>query len=181
MLRLFFTDQDLATTTMATQPDPLWEIASSLHLFQTQQGRRNLSAWYRLACDSLLEAGLDRMVRRLLLPILPRAAYFPDFLTPAAASEGLAAGLEAILACPRKRVLHEIGILDRVVGAPAWAADVAEGPTRRTLVGALRAYHDTAIAPHLELIQSSIDADRAHRARALLDGGIHGLLTACGR
>ncbi|MGI5425588.1 hypothetical protein [Streptomyces sp. CA-179760] len=38
----------------------------------------------------------------------PRAACFPDFLTPPEATEGLDAGLEAVLATPRPRVLHTL-------------------------------------------------------------------------
>jgi hypothetical protein len=50
----------------------------------------------------------------MLVPLLPRAAYFPDFLTPWQASNGLEAGLDAILHIPRARVTREVQQLARV-------------------------------------------------------------------
>ncbi|CAM5243118.1 hypothetical protein SMICM304S_07027 [Streptomyces microflavus] len=39
MLRIHFTDADLARTRIATAPDPVWEIAVSLHRLQSRKGR----------------------------------------------------------------------------------------------------------------------------------------------
>lgn len=156
----------------------MWEITCSLHRLQTRRGRRRYGGWYRAAREALTGSGLDATVRRMLIPLLPRAAYFPDFLTPAEAGEGLDAGLEAVLATPNRRVLHELDILDRVVGAPPWARRLVDGECRQTVVRGLRAYHDTVIAPACQDIQATVDADRVRRARAVLDGGVHGLLAS---
>ncbi|GHE64648.1 ArsR/SmtB family transcription factor [Streptomyces capitiformicae] len=180
MLRIHFTDADLARVQVASRPDPLWEIFFSLLRFQSRRGLWSYADWHRTARTDLHDKGLTPVVRKVLLPLYPSGAYFPDFLTPAEATEGLDAGLEAILGIPRRRVLRELGILDRVTGAPAWSQGLADDRTRKEFVGTLRTYYDVAIRPHEDHIQAHIDADRSVRARALLDGGIHGLLAGLG-
>jgi DNA-binding transcriptional ArsR family regulator len=180
MLRIHFTDVDLARTRLGGSPNPLWEITASLHRFQTRKGRWAYAEWHRTTRVRLQERGLDRALREILLPLFPRASYFPDFLTPAESVEGLDPGLEALLATPPRRVLAEVARLDRVVGAPSWAPRLAERETREELVRAIRAYHHAAIAPHGEQIQARVEAERAMRCRALLDGGVEGMLTGLG-
>ncbi|MGW4019847.1 ArsR family transcriptional regulator [Streptomyces sp. NPDC005009] len=180
MLRIHFTDVDLARTRLASAPDPLFEIAASLHRFQSRRGRWAYAGWYRSAREQLQEKGLERILRSVLLPLYPRAAYFPDFLTPVEAVNGLDVGLESILATPPERVRTEMGILDRTVGAPAWSGRLAEHKARKELAGALRAYHETVIVPHREQVQARIEAERATRCRGLLDGGVEGMLAGLG-
>lgn len=176
MLRVHFNDADLVRTRMAAAPDPLWEIAISLHRFQTRQGRWAFAGWHRSAHARLRERGLDRAVRDMLLPLFPRAAYFPDFLTPVEGAEGLDAGLDAILATPPRRVLQEVAVLDRVVGAPSWAPRLADRETREELVRIVRAYYEAVITPYSDRIQARFDAERTAHCRRLLDGGVEGLL-----
>lgn len=76
MLRVHFGDADLARTRVSALPDPLWEIAASLHRLQTRQGRWAYAEWYRTTRQRLREKGLERAVRTVLLPLFPRAAYF---------------------------------------------------------------------------------------------------------
>ncbi|MFF0014631.1 ArsR family transcriptional regulator [Streptomyces sp. NPDC005374] len=176
MLRIHFTDRDLARIRVAAHPDPLWEIATSLHRFQSRRGRWAFAAWHRVSRARLRERRLDRVLRTGLLPLFPRAAYYPDFLNPAESAEGLGPGLEAILATPPHRVLHEMSILDRRVGAPSWAPRLADTETRKELVEAIRGYHEAVIAPHTDQMQARFEADRSARCRGLLDGGVEGML-----
>ncbi|MET7574304.1 helix-turn-helix domain-containing protein [Streptomyces sp. NPDC005492] len=180
MLRIHFTDADLVRTRVAAVPDPLWEICASLHRFQSRHGRWAYADWYRTAGARLNTADLTRTLRTLLLPLVPRATYFPDFLTPPEAAEGLDAGLEAILATPRHRVLDEVGALARTSGAPAWALRLGAGDMRKELVQAMRTYYDTVIAPHSEHIQARVEAERSARARAVLDRGVDGIVQNLG-
>ncbi|MGW0784205.1 helix-turn-helix domain-containing protein [Streptomyces sp. NPDC002913] len=180
MLRIHFTDTDLARTRVAPGPDPLWEICTSLHRLQTRHGRWAYADWYRTARDRLRSAHFTHTLRTLLLPLVPRAAYFPDFLTPPEASEGLDSGLDAILATPPSRVLAEVGILGRTCGAPAWAPRLAERGMREELVRAMRTYHDTVIAPYAEHVHARVEAERCARARAVLDHGTEGALRNLG-
>ncbi|MET8980984.1 DUF5937 family protein [Streptomyces sp. NPDC004539] len=176
MLRFHFTPEDLTRLRVAAGPHPLWEIAASLHRFQTREGRWAHAFWYRTACSTLRETGLDRTTMRLLLPLFPRASYFPDFLTPAEGIEGLDAGLDSILATPRHRVADEVALLQGTVGAPTWAHRVAEGETRKQLVRALRTYHRAVIAPHEEHIHERLHTERARHIRTLFRAGIGAML-----
>ncbi|MGW7082371.1 ArsR family transcriptional regulator [Streptomyces sp. NPDC054871] len=180
MLRIHFTDVDLARTRLASAPDPLSEIAASLHRFQSRRGRWAFAGWHRAARQRLREKELERVLRSVLLPLYPRAAYYPDFLTPVGAVDGLDAGLEAILATPPRRVLTEMNILDRTVGAPAWAGQLAGLEARKEFVGMLRAYYEAVVAPHKEQVQARIEAERAACCRGLLDGGVEGMLAGLG-
>ncbi|KOU64051.1 ArsR family transcriptional regulator [Streptomyces sp. MMG1533] len=180
MLRVHFSETDLARTRLCPAPDPLWDIVVSLHRLQTRQGRRRYAEWHRTTRERLRQKGLERVVRSVLLPLCPRAAYFPDFLTPARSDGGLEAGLDAVLATEPHRVRAEVATLDRVVGAPRWASRLAELPVRRELVRVLRAYHEAAIAPYEELIHTRVEAERAARCRGLMDGGVEGMLAGLG-
>ncbi|MCX4906577.1 helix-turn-helix transcriptional regulator [Streptomyces sp. NBC_00878] len=180
MLRFHFTPEDLTKVTVATEPHVLWEIAVSLHRLQTREGRWAYAPWFRTARTSLRRAGLERTVKTLLLPLFPRASYFPDFLTPPEGTQGLDAGLEAVLATPYERVVSEVDVLTRAVGAPAWARRLTERDMRGQLVGALRAYHRAVIAPHEECIQERLHAERARHAHTLFHTGTEGMLTGLG-
>lgn len=180
MLRIHFTYADLARTRVASAPDPLWEICSSLHRFQSRQGRWAYADWHRTARTRLHATGLTETMRSLLIPLVPRATYFPDFLTPPEAGEGLDAGLEAILAVPKRRVLAELDLLSRTTRTPAWAPQLAEPEMRAELVRALRTYHANVIARDDDRIRARIEAERSARARAVLDGGTEGLLRNLG-
>lgn len=176
MLRIHFGDADLARTRVAAEPDPLWEIALSLHRFQTRQGRWAVANWHHAARRRLHEKGLDRVVRTLLLPLFPRAAYYPDFLNPAAASQGLRAGLAAIVDTSAAQVRHEVERLARVTAAPVWVRGLVDRQQREELSRHLRAYYDAAIAPNRDEMTARIDADRSMLGRALLGAGVEGLL-----
>ncbi|WDV49356.1 helix-turn-helix domain-containing protein [Streptomyces coeruleorubidus] len=180
MLRIHFSDVDLARTRVAAAPDPVWEIAASMHRLQSRKGRWAYAEWYRTARQQLREKGLERLLRSVLLPLYPRAAYFPDFLTPADAVGDLDAGMESIVATPAERILVEMAVLDRTVGAPAWAGQLAGLEARKEFVGMLRAYYDAVVAPYEEQAQARIEAERVARCRGLLDGGVEGMLSGLG-
>ncbi|MFE9722840.1 ArsR family transcriptional regulator [Streptomyces sp. NPDC005794] len=180
MLRIHFGDTDLARTRIAAATDPVWEIAASLHRLQSRKGRWAYAEWYRASRRQLREKGLERVLRSVLLPLYPRAAYFPDFLTPADAVGDLATGMESIVATPPLRILEEMAVLDRTVGAPAWAGQLARLDARKEFVGMLRAYYDAVVAPYEERAQARIEAERAARCRGFLDGGVEGMLSGLG-
>ncbi|MFF9634646.1 helix-turn-helix domain-containing protein [Streptomyces bacillaris] len=180
MLRIHFTDLDLTRTRIGAAPDPLWEVCMSLHRLQSRHGRWAHAEWFRATRARLHATGFRRTLCALLLPLFPRAVYFPDFLTPAAAGEGLDAGLDAVLATPTSRVLHEVGLLDRTTGAPGWAPRLAEPELRKELVGALRTYYDIAVAPYRDRMQARIDAERGAHARSVLSTGAEGILRDLG-
>ncbi|MFE7765215.1 winged helix-turn-helix domain-containing protein [Streptomyces sp. NPDC057438] len=178
MLRFHFTAEDLTRIRVAKAPDPLWEIAFSLHRLQTRDGRWAYAHWHRTTRIRLRESGLAAAVQGFLLPLFPRARYFPDFLTPAEGAEGLDAGLDAMLATPRKQVIAEAATLAGSVGAPSWVSRLADNDMRDQLVRALRAYHRAVIAPYEEHIGERVQAERIRHARSLLDHGTAELISS---
>ncbi|MFE9605890.1 DUF5937 family protein [Streptomyces hokutonensis] len=177
MLRIHFTPDDLTRIRVANAPDPLWEITFSLHRLQTSQGRWAYAAWHRTTRAVLTGSRLGAAVRRVLVPMLPRARYWPDFLSPQEAADGLEQGFAAILDTPPARVAHEVGLLARFVGAPDWAPRLTERRPREELVRVLRAYHEAVVAPHQDRMYESLAGERVLLSRAILDGGVAGLLT----
>ena len=180
MLRIHFTDADLARTRMAANPDPLWEIGLSLHRLQTRKGRWAYADWYRSTRAELSEKGLEWPLRELLLPLFPRAAYYPDFLNPAQSSDSLTAGLAAIVDTPPGRVDHDIRRFTATGRAPSWAPRLADRELRKDLACCLKRYYDVAVAPCHDRTQARIDAERSVRGRTVLHGGVEQMLAELG-
>ncbi|HEY8479003.1 MAG TPA: ArsR family transcriptional regulator [Spirillospora sp.] len=174
MLRVHFTGDDLVRTRVAETPDPLWESVLSLQMLRARYGGAVFGEWRSRVRGDLRRAGLSEAVRELLFPLTPDASYFPDFLTPPEGLLGLDAGIGAVLDTPAARLRHEIGRLRFPGGRPAAVRDLAAG--RRSVLGglgaALRAYHDTAVAPYWPGIRERADADLAARGLERRLGGI---------
>ncbi|MGD3106407.1 ArsR/SmtB family transcription factor [Streptomyces sp. YGL11-2] len=119
---------------------------------------------------------------RLLAPLVPTRGYFPDFLTPAEGLLGMDEALAALRETPAARLHDELSRLAPAAGRPlpAWIRDMADGETRALgrLAGILRRYYEAAVAPYWPRVQGRIEADRAARGRALLDGGADRLLAS---
>lgn len=177
MLRFHFSDEDLTRVRVAVAPHPLWEIACSLHRFQTTDGRWAYARWHRTASENIRNAQAGPMVKKFLLPLFPRASYFPDFLTPAEGINGLEAGLDAVLETPLPQVALETRKLAGTIPSPNWVTRIAENDMRDRLVRAMRAYHRTVIAPHDRPITERLRAERIRHARSLLEFGTEGLLS----
>ncbi|MEU3302348.1 MULTISPECIES: ArsR/SmtB family transcription factor [unclassified Streptomyces] len=177
MLRIHFTGDDLARVRMAARPDVLWETILSFHRLRDRRGANVFGEW-----RTLTRARLNGETR-LLAALVPSRGYFPDFLTPPEGLDGLEEGLEAVRATPARRLRAELALLagDRphsvLSGRLAGLADGAAESMDR-LVGALRSYHRAAVEPHWTHIQAAVEADRAVRGRALLDGGADELLAS---
>lgn len=177
MLRIHFTPQDLARTVVASAPDPLWEVLFSSFRVRDANRHPELTAWaHDVRTDRARVAQLGQGVR-LLSVIAPKGPYIPDFLTPAAAKDGLDPGLDAIMSTPRSRLRREVGKLGRRGPLPDWVRPLADGDIGflRRLTTELRAYHDCAIRPYQESIQRGVDTDHARRTTQLADQGIEGL------
>ncbi|MEV8388737.1 MULTISPECIES: winged helix-turn-helix domain-containing protein [unclassified Streptomyces] len=187
MLRIHFTGKDLGGVRMAAGPDPLWETILSFHRIRDRRGPLAYGEWRRETRTRL------NGETTLLSALVPQRGYFPDFLTPAQGrlgfDAGLEAGLEALRATPRERIRAELAllVLERSRGTGrgqekdpgGLLASLADGcpdcPGR--LVDALRTYHRAAVEPYWPHIRARVEADRALRGRALLDGGADELLS----
>jgi DNA-binding transcriptional ArsR family regulator len=178
VLRIFFTSDDLARTSLAEAADPLWETVLSRFRLHERQIRPAFRPWIRwIRADPILVARM-RPGARLLAVLAPLGPYFPDFLTPLNDRAELATGLDALMSTPRRRLRDEMCRLARHASVPGWAHLLAEGDalTLARFGAALRGYYEAAIAPRRDDIQATVDADRARRAQGFLHGGIDGLL-----
>ncbi|WP_351231939.1 winged helix-turn-helix domain-containing protein [Streptomyces sp. NPDC002133] len=175
MLRIHFTGEDLARVRMAARPDVLWETILSFHRLRDRRGATVYGEW-RTETRARLNGET-----RVLAALVPQRGYFPDFLTPPEGLDGLDEGLDAVRSTPVRRLRAELALLaaDRPQpGLPARLTGLDGGaaePMAR-LVGALRSYHRAAVEPYWPQIQAAVEADRAARGRALLDGGADELL-----
>ncbi|MFE3519594.1 ArsR/SmtB family transcription factor [Streptomyces sp. NPDC059166] len=175
-----FTSEELARLCVASDVDPLWETALSLHLLQNRQAPLVFGPWRREVSAALRRSGLAAAAQALMR-LCPDGAYFPDFLTPGRGDTDLESGLERLLSTPRRRLRAEIGRLHarRAGPVPAGMRTLADGcPEALGRLGAaLRAYHRVAVAPYLPAMRAHAAADRTVRAHAALVRGAEGLLT----
>lgn len=117
------------------------------------------------------------------LPLLPPHGYSPDFLTPTSGDRTtLGAAVDTLLGTPRPRLRAELTRLAATRRLPGWAAALAEGdPDALARLGkALHAYQAEALVPHWRHVRAALEADRALRARQLMDGGTEALLAGLG-
>ncbi|BDM72674.1 hypothetical protein HEK616_61610 [Streptomyces nigrescens] len=176
MLRVHFTGQDLARTRVAEGADPLWETALSLQILREDRGEPALAAWRQHA----VRHGPGPV--RTLFPLVPLRGYFPDFLTPYAALEGVEPGLEAVMRTPRTRLRAEVALLAGHRALPGEARGIGEGEPAalRQLARNLRTYHHLAVAPAWPRIAGRVGADRALRVHALAQSGAEAMLRTFG-
>lgn len=178
MLRIHFTEQDLARVQVAATPDPMWEtVLATQMLGPAGRGLPVFSSWRNRVRAQSSWHGLGGPMR-FLRTLVPPSGYFPDFLTPAESGEGLAAGLESLRATPPRRLGREISLMAQAHKLPPWVRDLAAGKLRRLdeLREVLQTVHDALLGPHWTEIQSDVHNDRTVRARAACDDGVHGLL-----
>ncbi|WP_327349876.1 helix-turn-helix domain-containing protein [Streptomyces sp. NBC_01321] len=174
MLRIHLSGVDLSKVRMATRPDALWETVLSFHRLRDRRGPAVFGKW-RTETRPRLNSEV-----RLLSAVIPPRGYFPDFLTPSQESGepyGIDAGIQALRDTPPGRIRTELALLAAGRRESARTQDGRVESLDR-LVGALRSYHRAAIEPYWPHIQASVEADRALRGRALLDGGAEELLAS---
>ena len=180
VLRIHFNNRDLTAVHIAPAPDPLWEAVLALHVLTgpNQLAPVALRPWRDRARTEVDERRLGGAIR-MLSTLAPHAAgYFPDFLTPAEAVDGLEAGLGALRSTPRGRLASDIGFAAQQRPLPSWASELAAGDRVRLeeLTDAIRLVHHTLIAPGWSEVAATVDADAAVRFRAWRAGGVNRLL-----
>ncbi|MGW7576092.1 winged helix-turn-helix domain-containing protein [Streptomyces sp. NPDC054765] len=179
MLRIHFENRDVARVQIAAEPDPLWETVLAMHhLIPPGRGVPVYGAWRARARRELDERGLTRAAR-LIGTLAPAGArYCPDFLTPDAARDGLAAGLEALRDTPRVRLTTETARAGLPARLPRWTGALAAGSRQplHELAAAFQEVHRAVIAPDWTGAAATVDGDRGGRTRTLCHGGVDGML-----
>ncbi|MEH0843414.1 winged helix-turn-helix domain-containing protein [Micromonospora sp. CPCC 205711] len=179
MLTIHFTREDVLRTRVAPGADPVWELVLSLHLLQGRSRDPLTTPWQRGVARQLRQDPASDQFR-LLFALNPPRGYFPDFLTPYASLSGFEAGLEAVRSTPAGLLRRDLTLLAGDNSLPASAAGLARGEPEmlRHLTDSMERYRSVAIGPFWARIQAAVEADRARRARAMLDGGAEGLLAS---
>ncbi|MZD08275.1 helix-turn-helix domain-containing protein [Streptomyces sp. SID5785] len=177
MLRIHFTGDDLLRLRLVPEPDPFWEVASSLVRLQTRQDEPVLGTWRRSTLAGLRAREPLRRSGAMLTALVRNVAYFPDFLTPPVGG-GWDEGVDTVLATPCRRLRQEMEQLAAVTAMPGWTEALGRGaPATMTWLGrSLHGYRDTALAPVWPTVLSRVAADVALRTRLLLAGGSESLL-----
>ncbi|MFG2169083.1 ArsR/SmtB family transcription factor [Micromonospora chersina] len=179
MLKVIFSREDILRTRVAAAADPVWELVLSLHLLQGRGRDPLLTEWRRTVARGLrTDSAAERY--RLLLALNPPRGYFPDFLTPYASKDGLEAGLEAVRGTPAGMLRRDLTLLAEENTLPSSASALARGEPEVLchLTDSMLRYQSLAVTPYWSRIQAAVEADRARRARAMLDGGAEGLLAS---
>lgn len=183
MLRVHFTPADLARVRIAPQPDPMWELALSMHVLRVKDPDPLLAGWKRHMLRRLHPGGLPARDMAVPFALNPPVGYFPDFLTPFDGLRGLDAGLAALVATPAARLRTEVDRLtDRnpAVGPVVDGIRTGQASALRALEKSLRSYHAMAIAPYWDRITSACTADRSMRIDLLASEGAQALLDSLG-
>lgn len=172
MLRVHFTAADLGRVRLAPGPDRLWETVMTLFRLRVPGSSLVFGRWRAEALRRCPPS-----TRELLVPLTP-GGYYPDFLTPMESVQGLASGIEAVLTTGAGRLGAELRLLRGADSFGPGLRSLARGDRDAVvrLGDALGAHHRAAVAPYWPQVQAHVDADRAVRARAVLDGGVEGLL-----
>ncbi|WP_198169373.1 ArsR/SmtB family transcription factor [Herbidospora daliensis] len=165
VLRIHFTAEDIARTSLSTVADPLWEVLLSHFRLGEANPPIHLRPWTaRLRARPGLAAPM-RPGAAFLAALAPRGRYVPDLLTPAESAGGLEAGLDAVSATDPRRLRRELGLAGRRLPAPL-----------PELTRALGDFHRAAVGAHDDLVRAGVEADVATRTGALLAGGVEALL-----
>nr|MDT0659504.1 winged helix-turn-helix domain-containing protein [Micromonospora sp. DSM 115978] len=174
MLRIHFTAEDLARTTLAAEPDPLWEVLLSLHMAQSNGGQVVFGDWRRCVGGATASPELA-----LLRELAPPVGYSPDFLTPANAGPSLDEALDRLLATPRSTVRAELEYLATRRGSTPSTRTLAtaSADAMRRLGRAVRSYYEFALGPYWQSIRQHVAADRVRRMQTWTSGGVDRLLS----
>ncbi|MDG4793215.1 winged helix-turn-helix domain-containing protein [Micromonospora sp. WMMD1082] len=180
MLKIHFSAEDIFRTRVAPAADPVWEVVLSLHLLAGRSRDSLLAGWRREVSRELRQQE-DVDALRLLSALSPPRGYFPDFLTPYESLHGFEAGMEALRRTPVALLQRDLTLLanGRSGSLPAGVAALARGEPDALghLTETMGRYRELALGPYWPRVQAAVEADRVRRARAMLDGGIEGLLT----
>lgn len=173
MIIFTLTLEDLARTRFAISP--MWELITSLRMLRDPDRAAMHVPWVREALPIARDLDLATA-----LALTPSEGYMPDFLTPPPTSPvaSFEDELDLLCATPPDQVRADIETLFGRRRLPEGVRAMRENPSRELagLVDVLERYWKRALEPHWPRIRAVLDADLAHRARRLTDGGPEALL-----
>jgi DNA-binding transcriptional ArsR family regulator len=166
MLVLLFSVDDLARTRFAISP--MSELIAGLRLLHEPARAGPHLPWVREALRPAKELGVLRA-------LTPDSGYVPDFLTPPATSPlaSFTDELERVRETPPDVVQREVLAVFRGRRRPPAVDELLAEPRRGLdrLASTLDTWWRTVVEPHWSRVRSLLEADLAHRARLLTEGG----------
>ncbi|WP_167395868.1 helix-turn-helix domain-containing protein [Kitasatospora aureofaciens] len=168
VLRIRFTDRDLALTRVAPAADMSAELSLSLHLLATRRPESRLGKWHE-------QLGRRWKPRSAMLFDLFAATDLPEFLIARPEGRDTAEATADGMDRDGRGYLRGLGRLRRLT---PFARDLANGDHRsRVLLGDLTAeYQSAAITPYWEQIDAVVAAEHQYRTRQLATGGLNAVL-----
>jgi DNA-binding transcriptional ArsR family regulator len=157
---------------------PLWETQAAVQAFADERGRS-----YHLPWLQLVQARAARLDLALLLAVLPRRGYVPDFLTPPPRTSrpGLRGQLAEIRATEPAQVARELERCRETVDHEQQRrllTHLLTDPERARDQLAARLHHawTSLIAPFWIRIRTLLDRDIDERSRTLARHGLRSVL-----
>ena len=172
MHRIHFTAEDVARIRVLPTLGPL---AETLHSLFTLRQRS----------DGLLFGGWRQQTQAAMQPrfgvlgsLAPGRKPCLDLITLTGPGRDLEESGEVLLARSRRDVAWELDYFAGVHGRlpPSLRPLADDLGARRELLSTVRSYHQVAIGPRWTRIHAHLEAERAYRGAALLDGGLEKLL-----
>ncbi|WP_204291318.1 ArsR/SmtB family transcription factor [Micromonospora gifhornensis] len=110
--------------------------------------------------------------------LLPARGLLPDFLTPLHGIESVAAGIESIMATPRRRITAELTETYAKLPPSLWRRRfvAADPQILELLTRAVDRYFDAVLAPSWSQLTAAHRGHVEHRSRTYARSGVDGLL-----
>ena len=163
-----FTVEDLARMRFAISPS--FELVRSLQAMRDPSTAALHLPWLRKLSGRL--GGLDLAP---VIALVPPSGYSPDFLTPPPTGPAVEIedDLARMRATPAAQVRKDMEVFARVQRKRAFVQPWLDHPRRELgrLADTLEAYWERALEPVWPRIRAFLEADLAHRARRLTEGG----------
>nr|WP_239067443.1 helix-turn-helix domain-containing protein [Actinomadura bangladeshensis] len=174
MLRIHFTSGDLARVRVAGL-GPLAETQLSLQVLQRRDEAVAFGAWRRRAGPALPPEA--RALARFLAP----AAHAPvDLFTLVGAVEERDEFVDRVMDVPLEPLRVEVETFPGLARRrPPWLRHLGhEEDASHRLATAARGCYDAGLRPYWTRINDHLEAEKRAYARAMADGGVHGLLSS---
>jgi DNA-binding transcriptional ArsR family regulator len=150
---------------------PMWEVVASLRRLRAPEGAGIHLPWLGRLRDGALQ-GIDLSAA---LSLTPTRGYVPDFLSPPPSTPLARFEDEIALVrrTPPKQVHYDLGLLLGRRKPPPVLEQFQTRPRKavKELADVLERYWERAIEPYWPRIRALLEADIAHRARRLTEGG----------
>jgi DNA-binding transcriptional ArsR family regulator len=173
--RLLLNAEDLAKLRVSTSW-PFSEVLLSLRLLRGRRSSPLVGTW-----REQVRSGLPPETA-LLLALVPPSTMV-DLHTVAGAAASMEEALDALRRAPLWQLRSELDHLHPLIDDAApwlhrWLRDLTDGAprARRELARRFHEYHQRAVEPYWDRVQSHLEAERLHRARVMADGGVDQLL-----